>query len=41
MIQSKFTYKKPFVKGLRDYLHETDRRLKGRVKREDVSEKRK
>lgn len=29
MIQSRFTYKKPSVKGLRDYLHEADRRLKG------------
>lgn len=29
MIQSRFTYKKPSLKGLGDYLHEADRLLKG------------
>ncbi len=29
IIPSIFTYKKPSVKGLRDYMHEVDRRLKG------------
>ncbi len=37
IIQSIITYKKPSVKGLKDYMHEVDRRLKGMES--NVSEK--